>query len=259
AQVPQMTLHAVTGHVGRNFQSTLHAAGVPAKVAEEAHKALVYAADLPVRPAAGAWFHVVFETAPHAGAARAPAALRSVTLDFKGRRRSVYRYPVGQDMTAFVEPNGLGMLLAHLADPVPRAHVTSAWGWRIHPILDRPEFHEGIDMAAPMGTPIRAPASGTVVFAGEHGNYGILLKIRHISRLVTAYGHLERIAGGLHDGTYVKKGQVVGYVGSSGLSTGPHLYYEVWVDGRRVNPAQKDIAVPVHLGGARFRKFLSVG
>ncbi len=257
AQIPQMAFRTVTGHIGRNFQSSLNAMGVPVKVVAEAHRALVYAPDLPAHPPAGSWIHIVYETTSRSSYwSRTSAMLRSITLGFKGRRRSIYRYPVNKGMTAFVEPDGLGVLLAHLADPAPQAHITSPWGWRIHPILDRPEFHKGIDMAAPMGTPIRAPANGKVVFAGWHGNYGLLLKIEHIRHLVTAYGHLEKIARGLHDGSQVRKGQVIGYIGSTGLSTGPHLYYEVWVDGRRVNPAQKAIAVPVHLNGIKFRNFL---
>ena len=91
--------------------------------------------------------------------------------------------------------------------------------------------------------------------AGRYGNYGRLIKVQHSGELATTYGHLHGFAKGLHAGSKVAKGQVIGYVGATGLATGPHLYFEVYVDGKRVNPAHRDLVVPVRLAGAKLARF----
>lgn len=245
-------LHSVSGVVGPAFQASLLAAGLATNVAQDIHSVFAYDPDFPAKPPAGSRFDVVVETSP--GRAVATESLQSVTITIHGRRHSVYRYPVGNGLVAFVEPNGRGVLQAHLAAPVADARVSSPWGWRIHPILDRPEFHKGIDMAAPIGTPVLAAADGTVAFAGHRGNNGVLIKLTHTGQLMTAYSHLERIAVGIHAGSHVTKGQVIGYVGETGLATGPHLYYEVYIAGQQVNPAKSNFAVPIHLAGGDLRR-----
>lgn len=113
-------------------------------------------------------------------------------------------------------------------------------------------------MAAPIGTPVLAAADGTVAFAGHRGNNGVLIKLTHTGQLMTAYSHLERIAVGIHAGSHVTKGQVIGYVGETGLATGPHLYYEVYIAGQQVNPAKSNFAVPIHLAGGDLRRLQKV-
>jgi murein DD-endopeptidase MepM/ murein hydrolase activator NlpD len=242
-------LRSITGVVGQDFEASLLAAGLPPMVAHEVSEAFVYDPDFPLRPPAGARFSIVFDEDPGAAAAGAGGALRSVAVTIDGRAHSVYRYRVGNGLVAFVARDGCGILAAHLAKPVPDARISSPWGWRIHPVLDVPEFHKGIDMAAPLGTPVLAAADGTVAFAGRHGNNGVLVKLEHTGSLMTAYSHLLRIASGVRKGVHVKKGEVIGYVGQSGLATGPHLFYEVIVAGEPINPARHDLAIPIRLAG----------
>jgi murein DD-endopeptidase MepM/ murein hydrolase activator NlpD len=123
-----------------------------------------------------------------------------------------------------------------LAAPIVGAVITSPYGWRIHPILKRLRFHKGVDFGAPEGTPVRAAQGGTVEEADWHGHYGYYVRIRHSRDLETAYAHLADIDPSIKAGTTVKSGQVIASVGETGWATGPHLYYEVIVDGRRVNP-----------------------
>lgn len=123
-----------------------------------------------------------------------------------------------------------------LRTPVAHARISSGWGWRIQPVLGGHEFHKGIDYAAPKGTPVRAAMAGVVDLRAWHGNYGRLIEIRGDHDMLTRYGHLARYAAGIRVGWRVRRGQVIGYVGSTGLSTGPHLYFELWRHGRRVNP-----------------------
>ena len=120
--------------------------------------------------------------------------------------------------------------------PVAGATLTSTFGLRGHPLLGGRRMHAGLDLAAPSGTPIRAPASGIVDAAGPNGGYGNYIRIRHDEDVDTAYAHLSRLAEGIAPGTPVRQGQVIGYVGTTGLSTGPHLHWEVLVGGLQVDP-----------------------
>jgi hypothetical protein len=123
-----------------------------------------------------------------------------------------------------------------MSSPVAYAKLTSAFGPRWHPILGRPDFHHGIDLAAPLGTPVRAPAAGLVIEAGWRVAYGRFLRIRHDAALETVYGHLGGYAPGIGPGAVVARGAVIGFVGASGRATGPHLHYEVHLHGVPVDP-----------------------
>ena len=118
--------------------------------------------------------------------------------------------------------------------PLSRARLTSAFGYRTHPLHGGSRMHSGVDLAAPAGTPVQATADGIVTAAGWRGGYGILVSLRHGGGVQTRYAHLSAIA--VREGTAVKAGQVIGYVGSTGNSTGPHLHYELRVNGQAVNP-----------------------
>lgn len=115
--------------------------------------------------------------------------------------------------------------------------ISSGFGMRIHPIFGYWAMHWGVDIAAPYGTPIHAIGSGIIEEAGPKGGYGNYVLVRHSSTCATGYAHAGRFAPGIHPGAGVKRGQVIAYVGSTGLSTGPHLHYEVLMKGWPVNPA----------------------
>jgi murein DD-endopeptidase MepM/ murein hydrolase activator NlpD len=132
--------------------------------------------------------------------------------------------------------------------------VTSGFGERFHPILGYARFHKGVDLGATWGAPIVAAADGRVVSAGWHGGYGRAVEIAHASGLETLYGHMSRIAAA--PGELVRQGQVIGYVGSSGLSTGPHVHFEVLRGGRAVNPMGVKLGGgPGVLQGAKLHMF----
>lgn len=132
--------------------------------------------------------------------------------------------------------------------------VTSGFGNRFHPILGYERFHAGVDLAAASGTPIHAAADGRVLQAGWHGGYGQEVEIAHGSGLETHYGHMSRIAASI--GEVVHKGQVIGWVGSTGLSTGPHVHFEVTKNGRPINPLSVKMDYgPGHLEGEKLHQF----
>ena len=124
---------------------------------------------------------------------------------------------------------------------------------RFHPLLGFSRLHKGIDIGAAWGTPIHAPADGTIAFAGRAGGYGNLIKMSHGSGVQTVYGHLSRFA--THGGERVSRGQVIGYTGNSGLSTGPHLHWEVIKNGQAVNPRSFAFSNVATLSGDQLRAF----
>lgn len=142
-----------------------------------------------------------------------------------------------------------------LRTPVDGARMTSSFGMRRHPILGFNRMHQGIDFGAGVGTPVVAAGDGVVVEARRWGGYGNWLRIRHANGWETGYAHLSRYGKGVRPGTRVRQGQVVAFVGSTGASTGPHLHYEIWKGGRRVNPVGAKVPQGTVLAGGELRAF----
>ena len=128
------------------------------------------------------------------------------------------------------------MLGTFLRTPVKFSRISSGFGTRKHPILKTWRAHNGVDYAASTGTPILATASGKVIHAGTKGGYGRTVILRHAGKFTTLYGHMSKLGAGIRNGSTVQQGDVIGYIGSSGLATGPHLHYEFRVDGVHQNP-----------------------
>jgi len=155
--------------------------------------------------------------------------------DGKTYRAVYYTDPKGNG--DYFDENGKSMRKAFLRSPVEFSHISSRFSNnRWHPVLQKWRSHKGIDYAAKRGTPIRASGDGKVIFAGTKGGYGRAIIIQHGGRYTTLYGHLNGYARGIRSGKRVKQGQIIGYVGSSGLATGPHLHYEFRVNGVHRNP-----------------------
>jgi murein DD-endopeptidase MepM/ murein hydrolase activator NlpD len=165
-----------------------------------------------------------------------------------------YRFERGHDVDYFDETgkNIKGFLLR---TPVDGARITSLFGLRRHPVLGFTRAHQGIDFGAGTGTPILAAGDGVVLEAKRWGGYGNWLRIRHTAGWDTGYGHISRYAAGIRPGVHVRQGQVVAYVGSTGLATGPHLHYEIWRNGARVNPLGAKIPQGTVLAGAELARF----
>ncbi len=140
-----------------------------------------------------------------------------------------------------------GTHLVTLDTPVEDERITSPYGWRVHPILKRRRFHKGVDFGAPEGTPVHAAEDGVIEAIGRRGHYGLYLRIRHCATVETAYAHLAAFTPGLQVGSTVSRGQIIAEVGRTGWATGPHLYYEVIVNGHRINPNKPGLRVPVDL------------
>lgn len=156
---------------------------------------------------------------------------------------------------AWYDANGRSARKFLMKTPVDGARLSSSFGMRRHPILGYSRLHKGVDFAAGTGTPIRAAGDGVIQRAGRNGSYGNYIRIRHADRYDTAYGHLSRFAPGIRSGVSVRQGQLIGYVGSTGASTGPHLHYEVLYKNAQVNPMSLKLATGRNLAGADLALF----
>jgi len=161
-----------------------------------------------------------------------------VAVEFINQNRSVQaiRYTDERGRSQYYTPDGLSMRKAFLRTPVDFRRISSRFGRRHHPILNRMKLHKGVDYSAPRGTPIKAAGDGRVVFRGRKGGYGRTVIIQHGGRYSTLYAHMSRYRRGIYTGKRVRQGQTIGYVGRSGRATGNHLHYEFRVHGRHRNP-----------------------
>jgi murein DD-endopeptidase MepM/ murein hydrolase activator NlpD len=153
----------------------------------------------------------------------------------------------------FFEASGIGEQRSGLLAPVASHGISSSYGRRRHPILGYSRMHAGIDFRASYGQPIYAVTDGTVQFAGRHGGHGNFVKLSHGGGFGTGYAHMSRIA--VSAGQHVRRGQVIGYVGSTGLSTGPHLHYEMYRNGATVNPMSVAFVTRAQLSGRELADF----
>lgn len=171
-----------------------------------------------------------------------PGELLFTSMTVEGQTRKFYRFRTPDDTVDYYDDQGNSAKKFLMRNPVKGGRYTSGYGDRKHPLLRRWRKHTGVDWAAPAGTPILAAGDGTVEKVGRNGGYGNYVRIRHANGFATAYGHMLRYAEGMESGVTVKQGQTIGYVGSTGMSTGPHCHYEVLVNNDFVNPMT--IAVP---------------
>ncbi len=179
----------------------------------------------------GDHFHVIYESHSLNGKWLGDGNILAAEFTTQGKSYRAIRYEDDNGDVSFYTPEGDSMLGTFLRSPVEFSRISSRFGKRKHPILKTWRAHNGVDYAASRGTPIRTTADGKVVHVGKKGGYGRTVVINHAGRFSTLYAHMNGYAKGLKKGSRVKQGDVIGYVGSSGLATGPHLHYEFRVDG----------------------------
>lgn len=180
--------------------------------------------------------------------------IRYAAMTLSGKTLSFYRFTPSSGITDYFGPDGRSVRKTLMRTPIDGARLSSGFGKRRHPILGYNKMHKGVDFAAPEGTPIMAAGDGVVEMAERNGAYGNYVRIRHNSEIKTAYAHNSRFARGVRAGSRVKQGQIVAYVGSTGRSTGPHLHYEVLLNGRQVNPMSVKLPAGEQLLGKDLKK-----
>ena len=207
----------------------------------------------------GDHFDVLYEQdVTDAGEVARDGAVLYARLTLSGRELPIYRFQRRDGRTDYYNRQGESVRKALLKTPVDGARITSRFGLRNHPILGYSRMHRGIDFGAPTGTPVYAAGNGILEEAGRHSGYGNYVRIRHNNDIETAYGHLSRFAKGVHRGMRVEQGEVIAYVGSTGMATGPHLHYEVLRHGDQVNPLSIDLPVGQKLDGRDLDAFRAV-
>jgi murein DD-endopeptidase MepM/ murein hydrolase activator NlpD len=176
-------------------------------------------------------------------------------LTLRGTQIPFYRFETSKGTIDYFNEKGESVRKALMKTPLDGARLSSRFGNRKHPILGYTRLHAGVDFAAPTGTPIYAAGDGTVDVARTNGGYGKYIRIRHNGTYATAYAHLNGYARGVRQGKRVRQGQVIGYVGSTGRSTGPHLHYEIHRDGKPINPLGLKLPSGEKLAGDRLAAF----
>lgn len=240
----------VQGLVGRSLYRSARAAGVPARIVETYIKALATRLSIGRDVGKADSFDMVIERERAATGETRTGGLLLARLD---QGRKALTLAQGSDGKQWFDAAGQTESRGALGLPIAAGRVTSRFGMRMHPLLGFMRMHKGIDIGAAHGTPIYAAMDGVVASAGRNAGYGNFIKLRHAAGLASGYGHMSRFA--VRAGARVRAGQVIGYVGSTGMSTGPHLHYEVWRNGASVNPRAIAINRVEQLSGAALRAF----
>lgn len=179
-------------------------------------------------------------------------------LKISGRNRPLYAYDV-ENGSSFYYADGQSVKKQFMSTPINGARISSGYGLRMHPIHGYTKFHKGLDFAAPRGTPVIAAADGVVTKSCWYGNYGHYIEIQHANGYSTAYAHLSGYANHIRPGVRVTQGRTIGYVGSTGASTGPHLHFELKKNGCQINPRTKSLHNSTSkLAGNDLKKFLRI-
>ena len=176
-------------------------------------------------------------------------------LNLQNTDLQLYKYEYEKNKIEYFDENGKSIRKTLMKTPINGARLSSSYGKRKHPILGYTKMHTGTDFAAPMGTPIMASGDGKVTKAGWCGGGGNCVKIKHNSTYQTVYAHMSKFGRGIKKGKRVKQGQIIGYVGSTGLSTGPHLHYEVIENGKKINSQKLKLPSGKILKGNQRKKF----
>jgi len=172
-----------------------------------------------------------------------------------GAAKPLYRFELQPGRVDYFDDSGRSAKRPLLRTPIDGARLSSRFGKRRHPVLGYTKMHRGVDFAAPTGTPIYAAGDGVISYRGRKGGYGNYIRIRHAGGFNSAYAHMSRFRKGVTLGSRVKQGEVIGYVGSTGRSTGPHLHYEILAGGRQVNPLTIKMPSGIKLGRKDFARF----
>lgn len=251
-------VNSATGSISGTLSGSMQAHGVPNRIVNKFISIFAYAVDFRHDVRKGDKFEIVYENylAPNGKVVKSGNVVYAA-LFLRKDKIAMYRFKSRDGNIDYYTEKG--QALKKILDKKPmsyrNARISSPFGKRYHPILRQTKIHWGVDYAAPRGTLVYAGGDGVVQVAKYNGAYGNYVKIRHNSEFSTAYGHMQSIAKGIRPGTRVKQGQVIGYVGSTGRSTGPHLHYEVVQNGRRVNPRTIRASTGENLAGRDLANF----
>ena len=251
-------VNAVTGTINGNLSSAMAAKGIPMRVSANFINLFAYSIDFRRDLQKGDSFEVVYESQVLSdGTPVKSGNILYAGLILRNQKIALYRFKDSKGNVDYYTEKGQALKKTLDRKPMAfrNARISSPFGKRYHPILKKYKIHWGVDYAAPKGSAVYAGGDGVVQVAKYNGSYGNYIKIRHNSEFSTAYGHMSGFAKGIYPGKRVTQGQLIGYVGSTGRSTGPHLHYEVIQNGRRVNPRTIKASTGENLSGQNLTQF----
>jgi murein DD-endopeptidase MepM/ murein hydrolase activator NlpD len=244
------------GRIENSFYEDLARASVPPPLIMALIRAFSHSVDFQRDIQAGDRFAVMFERwRDPDGELMDHGDVVLAELHAGGKLHRIWRHEQANGRVDWFDENGVSVRRALLRTPLDAARISSGFGMRRHPILGYGRMHQGVDFAAPTGTPVYAAGDGRISFAGTRGGYGTTIVINHTGGTSTLYAHLSAIQRGLRPGSAVRQGQVIGRVGSTGMSTGPHLHFEVRRNDRPMNPAVAQVMPPHRLAGRELAAF----
>ncbi len=246
-----------SGVIDGSLFMSAKAAGVPDGVIVDLIRIYSYDVDFQREVKSGDRFDVLYtHYVDEHGESLKHGAVQYAELTLSGEKKPLYRFTTSDDQTTdYFTPKGWSGKRLLMRTPVDGARLTSGYGMRYHPILGYNKLHRGVDFGAPSGTPVMAAGHGTIEKAEWFGGYGRYVRVRHANSYSTAYAHLSRFARGIKPGVRVRQGQLIGYVGTTGRSTGPHLHYEVMVKSKQINPMGVKLPTGRNLAGADLAQF----
>lgn len=233
---PEVRVAYAMGEISSSLFEAGQAAGLPQSLTMELAAIFGWDIDFVLDIRSGDQFRFVYEEHYLDGEKIRNGNILAAEFINRGRSYRAVRYTNDRGRADYYTPEGLNMRKAFLRTPVDFRRISSRFGKRKHPILNRMKLHTGVDYAASRGTPIRATGDGKIIFRGRKGGYGKAVIIRHGSKYQTLYAHMSSYNRKARFGSKVRQGQIIGYIGSTGRATGPHLHYEFRVHGRHRNP-----------------------
>ena len=237
------------------FEAT-DAVGIPDSIATQLAEIFSAEIDFYRDLRKGDQFSLVYETLSHQGQVIRSGRILSAEFVNNKKAHTAYWFQTGDGKGGYYTADGKSLKKAFLRSPLEFSRVTSGFSnARLHPVLNVVRAHKGIDYGAPTGTKVRAVADATVEFVGRQGGYGNMIILRHQGNYSTVYGHLNGFTTGLKKGTKISQGDTIGYVGQTGLASGPHLHYEFRVKSQQVNPLAVSLPTATPLNASQISLF----
>lgn len=264
-QVKTETLKPETGSayafgvIDSSLVSSAKEAGLSYALTMDLANIFAYDIDFALDIQKGDSFEVLYEEKTLNGKSLGVGHILAARFTNQGKTYTAVRYKTRSGAEEYYTAQGDSMRKAFIRTPVDVARISSGFSvGRRHPILNKIRAHKGVDYAAPPGTPIKSAGNGTVIEAGRSGGYGNTVVVQHGKRYRTLYAHMQGFAKGVREGAAVKQGQIIGYIGTTGLSTGPHLHYEFQVDGQHVDPLSQKLPMSNPIVANEKSRFLQL-
>ena len=245
-----------TGTIRSSPYETAQLAEVPAPVLMRAYRIFDYRPNFQREIQTGDAFQLVFEVFEDSvGQGQHSGDLLYASISTSKEKLRIFRYTTVDGYTGFFDDEGSSIETSLMKTPVDGGQLSSPFGKRDHPVLKYTRMHRGLDFTAERGTPVLSAGDGKVVRRGRNGSFGKYIEIEHDTTFATAYAHLSRYAEGIEPGAQVQQGDLIGYIGATGLATGPNLHYEVLQNGEQVDPMKLDLPPRRILQGDELARF----